>query len=210
MSVWLIPDLLGPLYPPHYSPRNVTSIYSLQLFHPLSLHHQYKCQRSMYTYISCFNTRNDLWAKRILGWEHASISIGHICLQTDWKTDSQTFHVKRGIQKSDSVFCNFWNLWWILITKIRRDRAFGIATGYWLDARVVGVRVPVGARFFFGPYIPDQFWDPPSFISNGYMGILPRGRPGREAETHLRIAPRSRIRGSIPQFPISHRGLLLN
>jgi hypothetical protein len=62
----------------------------------------------------------------------------------------------------------------------------GIATGYGLDARVVGVRVPVGTRFFFASYLPDRFWDPSNFLSNGYMGLLSRGGggggAGREAD----------------------------
>jgi hypothetical protein len=32
-----------------------------------------------------------------------------------------------------------------------RDSAVGIATGYGLDDKRVGVRVPVGARFFSSP-----------------------------------------------------------
>jgi hypothetical protein len=39
-----------------------------------------------------------------------------------------------------------------------RDGAFGIATGYGLDDRGVGVRVPVGARIFSSPRRPDRFW----------------------------------------------------
>jgi hypothetical protein len=33
-----------------------------------------------------------------------------------------------------------------------------IATGYRLDGRGVGVLVPVGARFFSSPQLPDRFW----------------------------------------------------
>jgi hypothetical protein len=38
-----------------------------------------------------------------------------------------------------------------------RDSAVGIATGYMLDGRGVGARVPVGARFFSSPRRPDRF-----------------------------------------------------
>jgi hypothetical protein len=39
-----------------------------------------------------------------------------------------------------------------------QDSAVGIATGYGLDGRAVGVRVPVGGRFFSSSRHPDQFW----------------------------------------------------
>jgi hypothetical protein len=38
------------------------------------------------------------------------------------------------------------------------DSAVGIATGFGLDDRVVGVRVPVGSRSFSFPRCPDWFW----------------------------------------------------
>jgi hypothetical protein len=37
-----------------------------------------------------------------------------------------------------------------------RDRAVGIATGYGLDDRGVGVQVPVGSRLFSSPRRPDR------------------------------------------------------
>jgi hypothetical protein len=56
-----------------------------------------------------------------------------------------------------------------------RDTLFGIATSYGLDARVVGVRVPVESRIFSSPGRPDRFWGPPNLLSNGYHGLFPRG-----------------------------------
>jgi hypothetical protein len=38
----------------------------------------------------------------------------------------------------------------------RRDSVVGITTGYGLDDRGVGVRVPVGLRIFFSPRRPDR------------------------------------------------------
>jgi hypothetical protein len=62
----------------------------------------------------------------------------------------------------------------------------GIATGYGMDGRGVGVRVPVGARSFSSPRHPDRFWGPPSLLSNGYRGPFPRTkRPGCEADHSL-------------------------
>jgi hypothetical protein len=42
----------------------------------------------------------------------------------------------------------------------------GIATGYGLDDRGVGVRVPVGSSIFSSPHRPDWLWGPPSLVSN--------------------------------------------
>jgi hypothetical protein len=54
------------------------------------------------------------------------------------------------------------------------DRSVGIATGYGLDDRGVGVRVPGGSRIFSSPRRPDWLW----------AGVLSRGvkRQGREAD----------------------------
>jgi hypothetical protein len=57
-----------------------------------------------------------------------------------------------------------------------RDNAVGIATGYGLDGRGVGVRVPVGGRFLSPPQRPDQLWSPPSLLSSGYRRLFPRGK----------------------------------
>jgi hypothetical protein len=53
--------------------------------------------------------------------------------------------------------------------------AVGIATGYGLDDRVVGVRVSVGSRIFSSLRRPGRLWGPPNFISNGYRELFPRG-----------------------------------
>jgi hypothetical protein len=64
------------------------------------------------------------------------------------------------------------------------DSSVGIATGYGLDDKGVGVRVPVGARIFNSPCRPDRLWGPASLLSNGYGGALSLGvkLPGREAD----------------------------
>jgi hypothetical protein len=51
-----------------------------------------------------------------------------------------------------------------------RDSVVGIATGYGLDDRGVGVRAPIESRIFSYPRRPDWVWGPPNFLSNGYRG----------------------------------------
>jgi hypothetical protein len=52
--------------------------------------------------------------------------------------------------------------------------AVGIVTGYGLEDRGGGVRVPVESRIFSSPQRPERLWGPPS-LSNGYPGLFPRG-----------------------------------
>jgi hypothetical protein len=57
-----------------------------------------------------------------------------------------------------------------------RDSAVGIATGYGLHYRGVGVRDPVGARIFTSPSRPDRLWGPHNLLSNGYRELFPGGK----------------------------------
>jgi hypothetical protein len=49
-----------------------------------------------------------------------------------------------------------------------------IATGYGLDDRKVGGRVPVASRIFSTPRRPDRLWGSPNLLSNGYRGLFSR------------------------------------
>jgi hypothetical protein len=52
----------------------------------------------------------------------------------------------------------------------------GIAAGYRLGSRGVGVRIPVGIRFSSSPHRPHQLWGPPSLICNVSPGVKRMGR----------------------------------
>jgi hypothetical protein len=84
-----------------------------------------------------------------------------------------------------------------------RDSSVGIATGYGLDGRRVGVRVPVGPRIFSSPHRPDRLWGPPSLLPNGYRRFFPLRKAARNLKpiTHLQLVPRTRIRGSVYPVP---------
>jgi hypothetical protein len=72
-----------------------------------------------------------------------------------------------------------------VLTFPARDSTVSIATGYGLDDREVGVRVPIESRNFSSPRRPDGFWGPSSLLFNGYCGGgLSAGvkRPGREVD----------------------------
>jgi hypothetical protein len=58
--------------------------------------------------------------------------------------------------------------------KVSRDSAVGIATGYGLDDREVGIRVPVGSRIITSPCCPDRLWGPLNLLYNGYRELFPR------------------------------------
>jgi hypothetical protein len=67
---------------------------------------------------------------------------------------------------------------------LRRDSAVGIATGYGLDDRGAGFRVPVGSRIFSSPRRPDPRPGPTQLPVQWVPGTLsPEVKgPGREAD----------------------------
>jgi hypothetical protein len=79
-----------------------------------------------------------------------------------------------------TIFC----FMFIIIIVGSRDSAVGIATGYGLEDRGVGVRVPVGAKIFSFPCRPDRSWGPIHPRFRWEQGTLSSGvkRLGREAD----------------------------
>jgi hypothetical protein len=90
------------------------------------------------------------------------------------------------------------------------DSVVGIATGYGLDDRRVGVRIPEGSRSFSSLRRPDRLWVPPSLLSNEYRGFFSWGKA---AETwswpHLQLVPRSRKVDLYIHSPIRLHGVVL-
>jgi hypothetical protein len=131
----------------------------------------------------------------------------HCSVDQQWSTKQQLIylpalrsqgqsHVRNELQH---VCTNFFNSW---------DSAVGIATGYWLDHRGVGVRVPRGSRIFSSRRLRDWLCGPLklNFLSNGYWELFSRGlsRRSMKLTTHLQLVTKSRKYGSIHPLPHTH------
>jgi hypothetical protein len=103
-----------------------------------------------------------------------TVTSGYQRTRVKWRKREATYHfhqilrlMRGALLLSPSIFTT--------ATAFRsRDSAVGIAAGYGLDSRGVGVWVRVQTRFFFSPRRSDRFWVPPSLLSNGYLGLFPR------------------------------------
>jgi hypothetical protein len=70
----------------------------------------------------------------------------------------------------------FKNITTTLIYEIIWDDLVGIAIGYGLNDREVGVRVPVESRIFSSPRRPHRLWGPTNLLFNGYWGSFLGGK----------------------------------
>ena len=87
----------------------------------------------------------------------------------------------------------------VMIPKIGRNSS--VSTVTWLRAGESGVRNPVEATS--SPKRPDRLWSPLSLLFNGYQGSYPGvKRPRRKMTNCLYPAPRWRMSGARPQFPL--------
>jgi hypothetical protein len=85
----------------------------------------------------------------------------------------------------EPIVCTVWDLdisqpceppWPVTgISLLSHGSVVGIATGYGLENRGVGVQVSVASRILTSPYHPDRLLCPPIFLSNGYRWVVPRG-----------------------------------
>jgi hypothetical protein len=83
---------------------------------------------------------------------------------------------------------------------VRRDSSVGIATGYGLDDRGIGVRGTVDSRIFPSPRRADLLWGPPSLLHNGYRVK----RPGHETDHSPPASAEVKKYGYIYIYPLTH------
>jgi hypothetical protein len=88
---------------------------------------------------------------------------------------AKTFHALDCTETAVGKDHSAWNFLSYLIKWGSQDSSVGIATGYVLDEGGVGVWVSVVSRIFFSPHRPDWLRGSPSFLSNGYRDLFPRG-----------------------------------
>jgi hypothetical protein len=101
----------------------------------------------------------------IFRWADLSYWSGHVCVWyyfPFWDSDFDIIFCKDSHNIINILYLHLWG----------RD---SVATGYGLDDRGIGVRVPVGSRVFSSPCRPDRLWGPPSLLSNGYQRLFPSG-----------------------------------
>jgi hypothetical protein len=93
-----------------------------------------------------------------------------------------------------------------------RDSTVGIATGYGLDDRGIGVRVLVKSRISSPPRRPDRFWGPPSLLPITYRGLFPGGLSvlGVKLTSHLHLYRGKESVDLYIHSPIRLHGLVLN
>jgi hypothetical protein len=73
-------------------------------------------------------------------------------------------------------FCVEYQIKYDILMYMNRHSVVSIATGYGLDHRGVGARVPVGSRTLFSQCRPDWLWGTPKLLSNEHQGSVPGGK----------------------------------
>jgi hypothetical protein len=126
------------------------------------------------TYFIVCNTKRDISSSKTYDSQHQTICCLYItpCISESYTESGEAYkqHLFLSRRKTiKKIVC--------YIHRVRsRDSVVGIVTGYGLDDRGVGVRVPVGSRIFSSPRRPDRLWSSPSLLSSGYGGKLAGAR----------------------------------
>jgi hypothetical protein len=126
------------------------------------------------------------------------------CLQTE--IESILKHIYEVPSNCGTLYCSIDSVtfksnssiqWWARISYSVKRLTYG------LECREVGVRVPVGVKYF-SPCRSDGLWGPPSFLSIGYRRLFAQvvKRQGREADQSPPAFADVKIRGSI--YPPLH------
>jgi hypothetical protein len=145
----------------------------------------------------------------LIAWWSMSVNRWHQVLYTDiYRRDIHATYICISLSISSFHLKEF-GLNLVLVDSMSRDSVVGIATGYGLDNRGVGVRVPVGSRIFSAPRRP---WSPLNLLSNGCRGSFPRGESGRDVKlaTHSQVVSRQENVDLYSHSPILLHGVVVN
>jgi hypothetical protein len=90
------------------------------------------------------------------------------CLTANFQFQTLDWNVILNTELRRNVKISGCSLFEKVITFFRsQDSVVGIATGYGLEDREVGVRVPVASRIFSSPRRPAWLWSSPNLLSGG-------------------------------------------
>jgi hypothetical protein len=94
----------------------------------------------------------------LLGLDAVTIAMVRVCQSTELGVVINVAWEGMGEQEVLTQFYQFRNKYNIIFQNGSRDNAVGIATGYGLDGRGVGIRVPVGSKIHSLPGHSDWYW----------------------------------------------------
>jgi hypothetical protein len=115
---------------------------------------------------------------------------------------SQTLHILMTEQWAHSLTAQ-------VRVQYTQDSSVGIATGYGPEGRG---SITGRSNILFSAQRSGWLWDPPSFLSNGYLMLFPRRNSGRSANliTHLHLVQKSRIKKLYLHSPTRLHSVMLD